>query len=104
MEIPIITRKFLIESKAAAQENTESSINKEICGRTKIKNLKITRNISILGACAAPIATAITITDPKSDIFSGIIVMGASAATLAFNSYNAMKSQRDIAVLSKKHK
>lgn len=72
--------------------------------RTKIKNLKITRNISILGACAAPIATAITITDPKSDIFSGIIVMGASAATLAFNSYNAMKSQRDIAVLSKKHK
>ena len=30
MEIPIITRKFLIESKAAAQENTESSINKEI--------------------------------------------------------------------------
>lgn len=72
--------------------------------RTKIKNLKITRNISILGACAAPIATAITITDPKSDIFSSIIVMGASAATLAFNSYNAMKSQRDIAVLSKKHK
>ena len=72
--------------------------------RTKIKNLKITRNISILGACAAPIATAITITDPKSDIFSSIIVMGASAATLAFNSYNAMKSQIDIAVLSKKHK
>ena len=72
--------------------------------RTKIKNLKITRNISILGACAAPIATAITITDPKSDVFSSIIVMGASAATLAFNSYNAMKSQRDIAVLSKKHK
>lgn len=72
--------------------------------RTKIKNLKITRNISIIGACAAPIATAITITDPKSDIFSSIIVMGASAATLAFNSYNAMKSQRDIAVLSKKHK
>ena len=32
MEIPIITRKFLIESKAAAQENTESNINKEICG------------------------------------------------------------------------
>ena len=72
--------------------------------KTKIKNLKITRNISIIGACAAPIATAITITDPKSDIFSSIIVMGASAATLAFNSYNAMKSQRDIAVLSKKHK
>ena len=72
--------------------------------KAKIRNLKITRNISILGACAAPIATAVTVTDPKVDIFGNIIIMGASAATLAFNSYNVMKSQKDIAILSKKYK
>ncbi len=68
--------------------------------KAKIGTLKVTRNLALMAAALSPVGASVALT-AMDGAFSSIVTLGASVATLGFNSYIVATSQREINEIKK---
>ena len=67
--------------------------------KTKIGNLKVTRNIASLATVFGPLGATIALTEFSNKPVECVITLGASVVCLGWNSYVVATSQREINIL-----
>jgi dihydrodipicolinate synthase/N-acetylneuraminate lyase len=72
--------------------------------KTKIGELKLTRNLNILAASITPLTAGYAILGKTDTLLESISLMGISGIVLAGNTFSAMKTQKEIKQLTKSKK